>query len=211
VSRHIEFGRRCAAKEEGKRRHLRPVLLAAALGLGVLLTGGALASDTFEIQARVLGGWADRSLWRLQGVGVEWPLQGGRSWTARGGAVRYRYSPGYCVDSCYGENGTGSFLGIGFRLYRGAESRGWYFGINLDRVSVDVDWTISDVFSNTQGHDNIVGNIPGISAGYKAVFENGITFETDFYVGWMFAVDTGDLHRTNTLPGFLGFSLGKKF
>jgi len=215
VSRQIEFGRRRAAKEERKRGLLRPVLLAAALWLGVLLPGGALASDTFEIQARVLGGASDGSWWSFRGVGVELPLAGGSSWTARGGGVKHKYYPVATIpEATYKENGSGSFLGIGFRFYRGAESKGWYFGFNLDHISVGVDWESSydpPPQPSEQGHAEIVGNVPGISAGYKAVFDNGITFETDLYVGWLFAVDTGDLHRTNTLPGFLGFSLGKKF
>jgi len=215
MSRQIACKRRQAAREETNHGRLRPTLLAAALGLGVLPTGGALADDSFEIQARELAGASDGSRWRFQGVGVELPLPGGKSWTARGGSVSYKYRPQSMTlvhpPSYYKEDGSGSFLGVGLRFYPGAESIGPYFGVTLDYVSIRVDTEMSDGFSSNQGHGDIVGFVPGISGGYKAVFDNGITFEADLYFGWLFAVDTGDLHRTTSLPGFLGFSLGKRF
>jgi len=215
MSRQIACKRRQAAKEETCRERLRPALLAAALGLGVLPTGGALADDSFEIQARVLAGASDGSRWRFRGVGVELPLRGGKSWTARGGSVSYKYRPQSMTlthpPSYYAEDGSGSFLGVGLRFYPGAESIGWYFGVTLDYVSVRVDTEMSDGVSSNQGHGDIVGFLPGISGGYKAVFDNGITFEADLYVGWLSAVDTRDVPNASGFPGYLGLALGKRF
>jgi len=211
MSRQIECRRPQAAKEEANRGRLRPALSAAALGLGVLLTGSALADDTAEIQARFLGGTSNGSWWSLRGIGAELPMQGGKSWTARGGHASYRWYAGYSnLISDYREEGSGWFLGTGLHFYRGAESKGWYFGLNLDYVSISVDRVWSEVFNDTYGHAKIVGFVPGVSAGYKAVFDNGVTFETDLYVGWLRVAGTGDLKVTG-FPGYLGFALGKRF
>jgi len=192
--------------------------LAAALGLGVLLPGGVLAADTVEISARVLGGGSDGSRWRFLGVGVELPLQGGMSWTARGGAVSYTYMPtSYVLTvSDYQEDGSGTFWGVGWRFYPGAESKGWYFGVNLDYISVGVDWVTSyahPVPSDDHGHGDIVGFVPGASLGYKTIFDNGIAFEADLYIGWLSAVDTDEVPNATgfPFPGYLGLALGKQF
>ena len=187
----------------------RLTALAVALGLGLLLPGGAPAADNIEIQVGVLAG-AGESVWRFRSVGIELPIRGGKSWTARGGNLSYKYSPSSSnLVTSYGEKGSGSFLGLGFRLYPGAESNGWFFSANLDYVSISVDWVWSDHFNDVYGHADIVGFVPGISGGYKAVFDYGITLETSLYVGWLPAAGTDDL-KASGFGGF-GIALGKRF
>jgi len=187
-----------AEEQQKDRGTIIQAILTAVLGLAALLPcGSVLAADRLEGQATVLVGPSSGKLWA---VGVEMPLSGGKAWTARGGGLSYEYR-----DGDYWEDGSGSVFGVGFRFYGGHESQGTYFGVNLDYVSVDVDWGGYGYY----GYTKISGLVPGLAAGYKAVFGNGFTVEPNIYVGAL-SVAGGDNLETSVIGG-IGITLGKRF
>jgi len=187
-----------AEQEIKNRGTLLQVTLALVLGLAALLPcGRVVAAGPMEVQATVLVGPSKGRLWAL---GLEMPLSGGSAWTARGGGISYEYE-----DGDYWEDGSGSVFGVGFRFYGGSESKGAYFGVTLDYVSVDVDWGGYRYY----GYTKISGVVPGLAAGYKTVFGNGFTVEPNIYVGAL-SVAGGDNLQTNVIGG-VGITFGKRF
>ena len=143
------------------------ILFQAGIAYG---EGFAFSSWPAEVQLRVL----------VNSKGRLYLLEGEQGVGRRGTVVVRAGSFQYDSERReYTEKGSGTSIGIGGKYYFTGGMKGIYAGCGLDYFKASIDWEKPP----DSGNISLLQLMPDIFGGYKAVFNNKMTFEPGILLG----------------------------